>query len=578
MWRRRKFTMGKKGNWFSAIKRVFIHNSKDKQADGLEKKDAKEKKKKGIGKAKHGPSFIPLFKQPSSIEEILGEAEREHHLIDYRPISPFEQPSTRTTPLQDSFSPWTPTPQRVPSSSTTPRRNFTPQMVVSPINNGGSTSQRAFLAPKTTTPQRTVSPPRNADPKQEVASSSSFKIVAPLNVGGSSRSSSSRYVHRPRPEPTLRYQNMCATRIQAAYRGYTARRSYRSLRGLVRLQGVLKGQSVKRQTVNAMKCMQLLVRVQSQIQSRRIQMLENQALQRQKNDMDLKNGKLNLSQLSENGNPDEWEDSRLTKEEIEARAQRKYEAMIKRERAMAYAYSHQLWKASPKTPPQAALMDIRASGGYPWWSNWLDGSNRNPTTTPPPATKSSESQAIKNIFSTPPRPNTTSPLMQQGSSYYGQQTLGFEHVGSATPRSTRSVAVVPPRTKHDMGKNVTNSPLGSHFKDDDSLTSCPPFSAPRYMEPTASAKAKKKKSGFEASPEVKTKRRGSFTLGQGIGSFKWNKRGSLFSAATTPNRENGGQKMKIMEKQTLQSIGNLSVDSTVSMPAGLGRKPFNRYV
>jgi len=34
---------------------------------------------------------------------------------------------------------------------------------------------------------------------------------------------------------------------------------------------------VKRQTVNAMKHMQLLVRVQSQIQSRRIQMLENQA-------------------------------------------------------------------------------------------------------------------------------------------------------------------------------------------------------------------------------------------------------------------------------------------------------------
>lgn len=35
---------------------------------------------------------------------------------------------------------------------------------------------------------------------------------------------------------------------------------------------------MKRQTTNAMKHMQLLVRVQSQIQSRRIQMLENQAL------------------------------------------------------------------------------------------------------------------------------------------------------------------------------------------------------------------------------------------------------------------------------------------------------------
>ena len=54
----------------------------------------------------------------------------------------------------------------------------------------------------------------------------------------------------------------------------------------MRLQGVVRGQNVKRQTMNAMKQMQLLVRVQTQIQSRRIQMLENQAMQRQscKND------------------------------------------------------------------------------------------------------------------------------------------------------------------------------------------------------------------------------------------------------------------------------------------------------
>ena len=69
-----------------------------------------------------------------------------------------------------------------------------------------------------------------------------------------------------------------------------ARRSFRAIRGLVRLQGVMKGHSVKRQTVNALKSMQMLVRVQNQIHSRRIQMLENQVLQRQamyKNDQDL---------------------------------------------------------------------------------------------------------------------------------------------------------------------------------------------------------------------------------------------------------------------------------------------------
>jgi hypothetical protein len=56
---------------------------------------------------------------------------------------------------------------------------------------------------------------------------------------------------------------------------------------------------VKRQTVSAMKHMQLLVRVQSQIQSRRIQMLENQARYQAefKNDKDAGStfGKLTVS-------------------------------------------------------------------------------------------------------------------------------------------------------------------------------------------------------------------------------------------------------------------------------------------
>lgn len=68
----------------------------------------------------------------------------------------------------------------------------------------------------------------------------------------------------------------------------------------MRLQGVVRGQNVKRQTSTAMKRMQLLVRVQSQIQSRRIQMLENQARQEVhfKNDKEVESalGKLAFSQ------------------------------------------------------------------------------------------------------------------------------------------------------------------------------------------------------------------------------------------------------------------------------------------
>lgn len=45
---------------------------------------------------------------------------------------------------------------------------------------------------------------------------------------------------------------------------------------------------------------------------------------------------------SEVGNQEYWDDTAHTKEEREARLQRKAEAAIKRERAMAYAYSHRV--------------------------------------------------------------------------------------------------------------------------------------------------------------------------------------------------------------------------------------------
>lgn len=70
--------------------------------------------------------------------------------------------------------------------------------------------------------------------------------------------------------------------IMNSIRVLQARRALRALRGLVRLKSLVDGPTVKRQTGNTLKCMQTLSRVQSQIQSRRLRMLEeNRALQRQ---------------------------------------------------------------------------------------------------------------------------------------------------------------------------------------------------------------------------------------------------------------------------------------------------------
>ncbi|EEF30489.1 conserved hypothetical protein [Ricinus communis] len=433
--------MGKKGSWFSAIKKVFLPHPKEKLANESDRKSTKEKKKKGLGKLRHGDtnSFIPLFREPSSIEKILDEAEREHKLI-FRPPTPPEQP--RTPP-------------------------FVPRAA----------------SPKV--PSQRVTSPRAASPRVSSPRAASPKVASP-------RAPSPKNAHRHkeiyyRPEPTLKNHHASATKIQAAYRGYIARRSFRALKGLVRLQGVVRGQSVKRQTTNAMKYMQLLVRVQSQIQSRRIQMLENQARRQAqyRNDKEVES------------NNEDWDDSLLTKEEIEARLQRKVNAVIKRERAMAYAYSHQLWKSTPKSA-QSALADIR-SNGFPWWWNWLER-QLPPSSTP-------DNQAIKHFQLTPSRLHSElKPSPRPSSSNNKQHHFAFDSMDTPTPRSSKSVA-------------------------------------------------------FMSTRQART---------PGIGSFKWNK-GSFFSG-----KDSGSQKG--LDKHQPHSIGDLSVDSTVSMPATVGRKPFNRFV
>ncbi|KAL8214210.1 hypothetical protein R6Q57_003659 [Mikania cordata] len=483
--------MGRKGSWFSAIKKVFTSNSKDKLPNEVEKRSSHERK--GRGRLKHGESrsFIPLFREPSSIEKILGEVDQQLYIG--HPTS-IEQPTT-SQPLFAGR----------PASPRVSSYRMSSPRVVSPI----------------------CSPPRVVQRRTEISY---------------------------RPEPTLRHHHRSAAIIQAAYRGYMARRSFRALRGLLRLQGVVRGQHVKRQTINAMRQMQLLVRVQTQIQSRRIQMLENEALQTDKNVKGIESslGKWTFGNQLETGDED-WDDSLITKEERDARLQRKMEAMIKRERAMAYAYSHQLWKVTPKAA-QTALTDIR-SGGYPWWWNWLE--RQLPPDEPP--TKHNEMTPI-------PTPRSS------------KSTVLTRVRPVMTPTRTPPSAT-PNMMKYSRSKG---GPAGSPYpiKDDDSLTSCPPFSVPNYMSPTVSAKAKARatsnhKDRLESTvaSETSSKRRFSFPLTQTIGSsFKWNKRSSSKDSMTL-------QAPRVLEKhKSPRSIGDMSMDSSMSMPAAFGRKPFNRFV
>ncbi|XP_057525180.1 protein IQ-DOMAIN 13-like [Amaranthus tricolor] len=533
--------MGKKGSWFSAIKRVFTHSSKEKVADETEKQNSKEKKKKGLGKLKHGerPSFFPFVKEPSSIEKILGDVEREHQITDYEPPTPplkLKSVVPHVTPPKRASTP--------PKAPTPPRMASLPREVVHPTPPSRDAPQPTPLKEPSPLARRVGSP---------------TSVVTPVNDATPARIPSSRFVQHRKWEPSLVDQHASATVIQAFYRGYMARRSFRAIRGLARLQVVMKGHSVQRQTENTLKCMQLLVRVQNQIQSRRIQMLESQVLQRRamyKNDQDLASsfGKW----MSENH--EEWDASTLSKEEREARMKRKFDAIVKRERAMSYAYSHQVCKATPRMA-NGALADFQ-SGGYPYWWNWLE-QHQVPPSTP---TIHPRSPAIKNFLATPTRSmsNFKASPFHQSRNLSG---LGFDNMDTPTPRSTRSSvaprsrqANTPPsrfQQKYSRGSAATSPFNRKTFKDDDSHMSCPPFSLPRYMFPTVSANAKLK--GIPDSPKSvadEPRRRMSFPLTQG-------------KETSSPSA--------LGKTQSVQSIGNLSVDSSVSTSANVGRKPFNRF-
>ncbi|KAK9090667.1 hypothetical protein Sjap_023844 [Stephania japonica] len=97
-----------------------------------------------------------------------------------------------------------------------------------------------------------------------------------------------------------------ATKVQATFRGYLARRAFRALRGIIRLQALIRGHLVRRQAVATLRCMQNIVRFQSLVRVHRIKLSDASRVVHGKNRIrkpqdtkSLSSGKVNASSFTD---------------------------------------------------------------------------------------------------------------------------------------------------------------------------------------------------------------------------------------------------------------------------------------
>ncbi|CAI9780160.1 unnamed protein product [Fraxinus pennsylvanica] len=301
-------------------------------------------------------------------------------------------------------------------------------------------------------------------------------------------------------------EEVAAIKIQTAFRGYLARRALRALRGLVRLKSLVDGPTVKRQTANTLKCMQTLSRVHSQIQWRRLKMSEeNRALQRQL--LQKRAKELESLRIGE-----EWDDSLQSKEQIEASLLQKYEAAMRREKALAYSYTHQqTWKKSSRSPTLLFMDPTNPHWGWSWLERWMAA---RPWESQSMAEKELNSDRLSmksasiggEITKSFARhqlnsDNPSSPVSQKPrhpSSHQSPTTPPSKVASSVAarklkPASPRWSAISQDDDSRSMlsmqsERNRRHSIAGSSVRDDESLASSP--SVPSYMASTKSAKAK----------------------------------------------------------------------------------------
>ncbi|KHN13712.1 protein IQ-DOMAIN 14-like [Glycine soja] len=156
-------------------------------------------------------------------------------------------------------------------------------------------------------------------------------------------------------------QESSAIKIQTAYRGYLARKALRALKGIVKLQAIIRGRAVRRQALSTLKCLESIVSIQSQVFARKSQMVEERWDCGEHEEMQGSRDKIiRMDSNSERT----WDDSILLKEEVDASCVSKKEAVLKREKVKEYSFNHRRSAESERN---------KINGRWRYWmEQWVD--------------------------------------------------------------------------------------------------------------------------------------------------------------------------------------------------------------
>ncbi|KNA03054.1 hypothetical protein SOVF_212830 [Spinacia oleracea] len=160
-------------------------------------------------------------------------------------------------------------------------------------------------------------------------------------------------------------EDVAATKIQTAFRAYAARKALRRMKGIIRFQKLTQFQSVKKQSTNTLNSLHLWSTIQTQIRDRRQCMVIEGRLKQKRLENQIKlEAKLHDLEVEWNGGAD-------TMEDILSRIHQREEAAVKRERTLAYAFSHQ-WRANSSQNQGSDASELgKADWGWSWKERWI---------------------------------------------------------------------------------------------------------------------------------------------------------------------------------------------------------------